>query len=123
MALREEDLSFGTEAVVYRFPLERARSRAARARMLERRRRSLAFLLAVLLVSALAWQAASPGAGAASASRAPQVVTVRPGQTPWDLAERYAAPGVDSRSFVDDLLEVNDATLPLQPGSKLELPD
>jgi hypothetical protein len=117
MALRREDLESRGEATVYSFPTARVRARAKA--QVRRRRAGLALVsLAVIAMTLM-------GGGAAPASKpsAPPAVVVRPGQTLWDLAERYAPEGVDPRSYVDAVVQLNDlGGQPLAAGQRLRLP-
>lgn len=71
----------------------------------------------VLLAGGLASAGTEPGA-AATAER----VTVRPGETLWSIAER-AAPGVDPRDTVEDILALNQLdSVAVEAGSVLLLP-
>lgn len=126
MALRREDLR-RREADLVRFPTEVARGRARRSRMLARRRRSglgLAVLVSVsgALLAAGSRPTSHPGA-AKSAPRVARTVVVRPGDTLWDLAARYAPWSSDPRDYVDVVVDLNDLEGPLQSGMRIELPN
>nr|MDQ3958228.1 LysM peptidoglycan-binding domain-containing protein [Actinomycetota bacterium] len=86
MAVRSEDLIWQEHAIVYRFPTAAVRRRARR-QMMRRRRATLGFL-ALVVAATLA------GGGVAETAprsrTAPAGVTVRPGDTLWGIAERYA---------------------------------
>jgi Tfp pilus assembly protein FimV len=59
----------------------------------------------------------------ASSPSAPKRVVVRPGQTLWAIAERYAPASVDPRAYVDALVEINDLDhAGVQPGDRIRLP-
>jgi hypothetical protein len=81
-------------------------------------------VVAALLVMLAAGLVATGPGGRAVASRrgAPASVVLRPGQTLWGLAERYAPPGVDPRAYVDALVEINDLDGVPQAGERLRLP-
>jgi nucleoid-associated protein YgaU len=101
--------------------------RAASTHLTRRGRLLLSLLALVLLVtgavllsggaSALAGTDRA-SAGAATAQR----VTVRPGETLWQIAERVA-PGTDPRETVARILDLNDLqTAQVQVGTALVLP-
>ena len=121
MALRSEDLAPG-ESRVYRFPVERARARARRAARRARFRRTLAAAAVVTVV------AGTLIGGLARGSTAPEAqprraVVVGPGDTLWDVAERFAPDGVDPRAYVDALVRLNHLDGgSVQAGARLRLP-
>lgn len=120
MAIRQWELE-SSSAVVYRFPTAAVRSRARAQRRAARLRRTAA--IAVTLVASVLFLAASgPGGTALSKPHAPKAVVVRPGQTLWDLAQRYAAPGIDPRAYVDAVIELNGLDGGAQAGQRLVLP-
>ena len=122
MALRKEDLQAG-DAVVLRFPQEVALRRASRDRMLARRRRAAAVALGGILAIGWLFTAVRDGTAHASRPGAPAAVTVRSGDTLWDVAERFAPPGSDPRAYVDLLIESNDlAGGHAIAGTRLKLP-
>jgi Tfp pilus assembly protein FimV len=118
MALREQDFG-AVPGAVYRFPVERARARARRARMAVRRRRAgLAAVVAGVIAATLL------GGGTAPASRpgAPRAVVVEAGDTLWGIAEQYAPNGVDVRAYVDALIELNGLGGGPRAGQRIILP-
>ena len=123
MAIRQEELCPAQEAVLYRFPPQRAALVRARRRRMEIRRRR-AGLAGVLLVMTCAFLLATGPSGSAPASRtgAPRAVTVHAGDTLWGLAERYAPEGVDPRAYVDLLEEANELSGGLRAGMRIRLP-
>lgn len=100
-------------------------TRAAGGVRLTRRGRLLVSVAMVVLgVTAALLLVAGPvalaGTGRPAAAR--QLVTVRPGQTVWSIAER-AAPGVDPRETVQAILDLNGMrTSEVQAGTALLLP-
>lgn len=94
--------------------------RQRRARQRARRRTVLVtFALVLGLLGPLAaYVAASSGV-----QPEPLRVTVRLGDTLWDLAERHAAPGTDLREAVFAIKRANGLrTSILQPGQVLVIP-
>lgn len=90
-------------------------------RAVVRRRRAGGALLAAVLAASLL--AASPrGAALASRPGAPAAVVLKPGDTLWGLAERYAPTGVDPRAYVDALIEINHLQGVPQAGQRVRLP-
>lgn len=124
MAIRQEELYPAQQAVLYRFPPQRAALVRARRRRMEARRRraGLAGVLLVLVCAFLLATGPSGSAPAASRSDAPRAVTVRSGDTLWGLAERYAPEGIDLRAYVDLLEDTNDLTGGLAAGMRIRLP-
>ena len=123
MAIRQEELYPAQQAILYRFPPQRAAAVRERRRRMELRRRR-AGAAGVLLVLVCAFLLATGPSGSAPASRsgAPRAVTVRSGDTLWGLAERYAPAGVDPRAYVDLLEDTNDLSGGLAAGMRLRLP-
>ena len=121
VAIRHEQLEAGS-AAVYRFPMWRVRSAAARERMLARRRRSAtaASILAVILAALFmgGWGHSEPP----SRPGAPGAVVLRPGQTLWEVAARYAPKGSDLRAYVYELERLNHLGGAPQAGARLVLP-
>lgn len=118
MAVRSEDLVYGGDAVVYRFPAAAARRRARR-RMMARRRLTLGVTALVVVMATLA------GGGVAETApetRGRKAVTVQPGDTLWGIAGEHAPPGSDVRVYVDALIELNGLEGALQAGTRLRLP-
>lgn len=131
MAIRVDELQdLARPAAIYRFPLERApgpaRAEARRRAMARRRavtRRRAALGAVVVALAATMLVAGGPGSVAPAATHAgPRVVTVRPGESLWSLAGRYAPAGFDPRAYVDALTALNHLSGPLQPGTRLRLP-
>ena len=117
-AVRQEEL-YPTPGVVLRFPTGAVRARARRQFILRR----LGLVAMSVLVLAIFLVATGPG-GSAVASRkgSPEAVVVAPGLTLWEIAERYAQPGVDRRAYVDALVRINGIEGAVQAGEHLELP-
>lgn len=116
-------LETGDVRATTRLPAERGSARPrAGARMMRRRRR--AALLAAGFVAGSAFFVGGGPEGRAVASRpgAPRHVLIRPGQTLWDLAERYAPRGIDPRAYVDAVSDLNDLDGGLPAGVRLRLP-
>lgn len=123
MALRREDLQTAPDADVIDFPVRIARARARRARQSLVTRRLVALGLTLVLVAGLAsLSAAGQGSEVSSKSGAPSSVVVQPGDTLWEVAQQYAAPGSDPRAYVDELISLNDVSGVAPPGTALDLP-
>jgi hypothetical protein len=120
VAVRHDELT--QEAVILRFPSQRAASRERRARMAARRRRAALVMAALVLSAALARAVATSDEGVRSRPGAPRVVVVATGESLWEVADRYAAAGVDPRAYVDALVALN-AGDPGSPGDRIRLPD
>ena len=90
-------------------------------------RRGRLMLTLVLLVVAVAAAVLLTGGGSAAAGADPArgtatVVTVRPGETIWAIAERVA-PGRDPRDTVQAILDLNGLqTSQVRVGTALRLP-
>lgn len=111
-------------------PAGRAVAPAGRAvapvRLTRRGRAVVAVLLLLLAVTVLgllrAPATATTGGRGASASPVAERVTVRPGETLWQIAER-AAPGVDPRDTVARIREMNGLrTSAVEAGRVLWVP-
>lgn len=82
------------------------------------------------VVAVLALVAALFGAlasGRAMAGQPPEAIsvvtrTVAPGETLWDIARSYTAPGQDVREVVDALTDLNGLTGGLRAGQELLIP-
>jgi hypothetical protein len=62
------------------------------------------------------------GATPAARPGAPASVVVKPGQTLWEIAGRYAPDGTDMRAYIDAVARLNDLGPVLQSGQRLKLP-
>jgi hypothetical protein len=126
MALRSEELRHESYAPapgrVVGFPVERVRRAAALQRRAEIRRRRLAAVALPVLIVAFIIATGPGGTSVASRSGAPGSVVLQAGDTVWDLAERYSPSTVDSRAYVDAVLELNDISGAPAVGERLRLP-
>lgn len=127
MALRQEDLvETAPQAVVYRFPEERAEvariRRGIARRKAARRRHRAGLAVVVTAVVAMTLLGGGREATAPAAGRGQATAVVQPGETLWDIAERYAPQGMDLRVYVGALAEANDIGPVLQAGTELALP-
>jgi Tfp pilus assembly protein FimV len=111
MAVRSEELFCRPGAPI-------AARRVPRSRACARRRVVGGALAAAIVAGTLLIGGPAP----ASRPGAPRAVVVRPGQTLWDVAERYAPTGVDARAYVDAVVTLNDLEGVLQAGDRLRLP-
>ena len=124
MALRREDLEIhGGEAALLRFPTVAVRARAARRQRAVFIRRRLSAALIAVMVVALGLQIGGVGNSApASVEGAPRAVRLEPGETLWDVAARFAPGAVDTRAYVDELIELNGLSGAPAAGAKIRLP-
>lgn len=134
MALRREDVYAGFDgsisnrvvsrpADVVCFPTIAVRRRAARRRRVALARRRLAASAVVVVLAGGFLLAGGPGANApASRPGAPKAVVLQAGDTLWDVAGRYAPDSVDTRAYVDALLEINHLQGAPSAGMRLKLP-
>lgn len=137
MAARIEDLAgpgpvapARTGAIVYEFPTEQVRRAAAYERARERRRhraqirrrRAGLALVALGTVVVSIFASGPDGSAPASAPGAPRAIVIQPGQTLWDVAERYAPEGIDPRAYVDALGRLNELEGSLMAGARIRLP-
>ncbi len=120
MAMPQEEL-VALDAVVYRFPTEMLAARRARRAMFARRRRT-AGVATVVVALGLLLGGGPRGTAEAARPDAPQAVTIRPADTLWGLAERFAPASVDPRAYVDAVIGLNALDGPVQPGMRLRLP-
>ena len=123
MAVRREEMWVRPDAQVLDFPVRIARARARRAQRTFLFRRVMVGLVAFALVGTIvSVSAAGSEAPAASRPSAPASVVVQPGETLWDLAERYAPAGSDPRDYVAELVEQNGGSELVYAGTRLDLP-
>lgn len=86
-----------------------------------RRGKVIRGVLAVVLASGLAHQAAAGAAGSPQPVALHRYV-VRAGDTLWSIAERIAPEGADPRPMIDEIEARNDLSGPLVPGQVLRVP-
>lgn len=128
MALRQEDFDIqaAPQAVVYRFPGERAevaRIRAGIAARRAARRRHRAGLAAVAVaVIGMTLLGGGQEAVAPASQQGKRTAVVQPGETLWEIAERHAPEGMDPRVYVSALEEANDLGPVLQAGARIRFP-
>ena len=123
MAVRREEMWVRPDAQVLDFPVRIARARARRAQRTFVFRRVMVGLVAFALVGTIVGvSAAGQGADVASRPEAPASVTVQPGETLWEIAERYAPVDSDLRSYVAELVELNGGSELVYAGTDLKLP-
>jgi LysM domain-containing protein len=123
MAVRREELWVRPDARVLDFPVRIAQARARRAQRTFLFRRLMVGLIAFALVGAvIGVSALGSEAPVASRASAPASVVVQPGETLWELAERYAPPDSDPRNYVAELVELNGGSELVYAGTRLDLP-
>lgn len=120
MALRQEDVLPASGALILRFPTEVVRIRA-RDRIEVRRRRFALAAVGLSVVIAILVGSGPSGIAPAATSRAPETVVVRPGDTLWEIAERYSPREIDPRAYLDVLVRANGSPT-VVPGQKIRLP-
>jgi LysM domain len=126
MAIRRADLEVrGADALVFAFPDRRA---GVRRRQFARRRLGVAVMVCsfVMLTGHLAGAVAGGARSPVSPSEprgGGTIAVIRPGDTLWDIAGRYA-PEEDPRVVVGRLLALNGlGGRPLQAGTRIRIPD
>jgi hypothetical protein len=135
MAVRIEDLAAPrptsrSGAIVYKFPTEQVRARAAlqraaqrrRNRAMVRRRRAALALVAIGTVAATLLGGGPDGSSVASAPGAPKAVVIQPGETLWDIAQAHAPASIDPRAYIDAIVALNDLGPSLPAGLRIRLP-
>ena len=120
MAVRRQDLEGGQGAAVYTFPTQVVRARAARQRAAARRRRAGLGVVALAL-GGLILTGGGPAPRTPSATP-PRAVVLSPGDTLWDVAERYAPAGTDIRAYTAAIEELNDLSGSVPAGTRVRLP-
>lgn len=81
---------------------------------------SIALLASILVGCGLAWASSSVAYDRAVAGISYERVTVRPGDTLWDLARSHPAEGITDEQMVDLLMRENGLSKGLlQPGQEL----
>jgi len=79
--------------------------------------------VAVLASVAIVVTGAASSRAGRPAPAPPPRVTVAPGDTLWDIAERVGPPGADLRSTVDSIAARNGlGSVDLAPGQVLDIP-
>ena len=119
MAIRSEELTYQTEAVIYRFPPVRRRLEARRAVL---RRRAALAAVGLIVVGAGLFATGPSGSSTAATNRAPRSVVLHEGDTVWEIADRYAPENMDVRGYIDAIVELNGLSGLPEPGTKLRLP-
>lgn len=97
-------------------------SRRARARRRRAARLTMTVLTSCFLL-VLFWGGGLSGRSAASRDHAPRRITVKAGDTLWNVAERFAPEGVDPRAYVDALVSTNELRGSLYAGQRIRLPE
>ncbi|MPZ92120.1 MAG: LysM peptidoglycan-binding domain-containing protein [Actinobacteria bacterium] len=122
MAVRQDELQVQTPGRVLRFPAERAAARLRRQRLIEGRRRLAILVAALAVVVGVILGGGSGGTAVASKPGAPRAVVLRPGDTLWSIATEFAPDGVDPRSYVHALEQLNGLEGAPRAGMQLTLP-
>lgn len=95
-----------------------------RVRRVRRKARRRTTFAALILVLGLLWPLAAYVGASSGARPEPVLVTVRAGDTLWDLAQRYGAPGRDLRETIFEIKRANGLrTSMLHPGQVLVIPE
>lgn len=122
MALRREDVYGGRRARVIAFPTSVARARARAARRRYRLRRTIAVAAIVLSMGGVIGSSMARSDAPSTKGQERLEVTIQPGQTLWDLAERHAPEDGDLRAYVDEIASLNDLDGALMAGRRVVLP-
>jgi Tfp pilus assembly protein FimV len=122
MAVRQDELQVQTPGRVLRFPAERAAARLRRQRLIEGRRRLAILVAALAVVLGVILGGGSGGTAVASKPGAPRAVVLRPGDTLWSIATEFAPDGIDPRSYVHALEQLNGLEGAPRAGMQLTLP-
>ncbi len=119
MAMRGHSPAPSVEATVYDFRAHAPSSTPLRFAL--RRLAVLALAAVTALAVYLSITLESPAISPRPRLDAPRSIVVAPGQTLWDVAQTYASPGSDWRSYAAELGELNDLDDGLQAGQRLRL--
>jgi hypothetical protein len=122
MAVRQDELQVQTPGRVLRFPAERAAARLRRQRLIEGRRRLTILVAALAVVVGVILGGGSGGTAVASKPGAPRAVVLQPGDTLWSIATEFAPDGIDPRSYVHALEQLNGLEGAPRAGMQLTLP-
>jgi Tfp pilus assembly protein FimV len=122
MAVRQDELQVQTPGRVLRFPAERAAARLRRQRLIEGRRRLAILVAALAVVVGVILGGGSGGTAVASKPGAPRAVVLQPGDTLWSIATEFAPDGIDPRSYVHALEQLNGLEGAPRAGIQLTLP-
>lgn len=111
------------EAEILAFPTGAVRRRVARQQRvaIARRRVVVGSFLIVMVVGLLLGGGIVRSAPATGPS-SPRTVTVRAGETMWDLARRFGPEGGDPRAYIHQIVELNSLEGAPQAGARLKLP-
>jgi Tfp pilus assembly protein FimV len=122
MAVRQDELQVQTPGRVLRFPAERAAARLRRQRLIEGRRRLAILVAALAVVVGVILGGGSGETAVASKPGAPRAVVLQPGDTLWSIATEFAPDGIDPRSYVHALEQLNGLESAPRAGMQLTLP-
>ena len=122
MAVRQDELQVQTPGRVLRFPAERAAARLRRQRLIEGRRRLAILVAALAVVIGVILGGGSAGTAVVSKPGAPRAVVLQPGDTLWSITTEFAPDGIDPRSYVHALEQLNGLEGAPRAGMQLTLP-
>ncbi|CAN5742641.1 hypothetical protein BH18ACT15_BH18ACT15_11760 [soil metagenome] len=108
-------------AAIYVFPAPGGRPEP-QERMLARRRRALAVAAMVVTLGMAAVAALTVPPASVPSRDGPRTLVMRPDDSLWGVAERFAPPDGDLRTYVQSVMELNDLHGVPRVGQSLRLP-
>jgi Tfp pilus assembly protein FimV len=75
-----------------------------------------------LVVTGAGIMATGPSGNAPAAPSQRKAVTIQAGDTLWDVASKHAPANMDTRVYLDAILELNGIGVVVDPGTRIRLP-